>query len=829
MLPFSCFVLNLTSNRRFVTMSDSQSGSESDEATGTQSSNGYNSTMQQSSEQSSRSTDDESDEDVPLSQKVKRSSSPASNSGNGVKRRRESDNSDDEDVPLSHKKNGKVKQEPESDHSGDRSDSDYSDGDDSDYGDKKKKKKKKTAATKKKKAAAPKAKSSSKKKRKKESSDEEDEDSDTGDTKKKKKKAKKVKKEKTEKGKKSKSKSRDSDSSPTKGSPKKKVKEEDQEHIWKWWEESDLDSDRKWKSLEHKGPVFAPDYEPLPAHVKFFYDKKPFKLAEPAEEVATFYAKMLDHEYVTKDIFNKNFFKDWRKVMSSSEKEKITSLEKCDFSKMNDYFKEQSEIRKNMSKEEKKKIKEANDKLNEEYGIAIVDGHKQKIGNFRLEPPGLFRGRGNHPKMGKVKNRILARDIIINIGKKAVVPAPPPGQKWKEVRHDQHVTWLASWTENIMGNVKYIMLNPSSKLKSMKDWRKYEVARELHSKIDQIRDDYKRDWKDREMFHRQRAVALYFIDRLALRAGNEKDDSEAADTVGCCSLRVEHIKLYDEIDGQEYVIEFDFLGKDSIRYFNRVPVQKQVFKNMKHFMEGKGPGDDLFDRLDTMKLNNHLKSLMEGLSAKVFRTYNASITLERELKKLMKEKSDMSMAEKVLAYNRANRTVAILCNHQRTVPKGFEGQMEKLKEKISAKEDQIREVQSDLKRAKKAGDENEKSKCKKKLKTLQEQLEKLKVQETDKEENKQIALGTSKLNYLDPRITVAWYVLISSHVLRSILYFVTIFPPFPGAKSMMSRLRKFTPKRIGTSSAGQLKWPVLITSSKRMNDVCNSELNMTSL
>lgn len=38
------------------------------------------------------------------------------------------------------------------------------------------------------------------------------------------------------------------------------------------------------------------------------------KLNEPAEEVATFFAKMLDHEYTTKDIFRKNFFKDWRKV-----------------------------------------------------------------------------------------------------------------------------------------------------------------------------------------------------------------------------------------------------------------------------------------------------------------------------------------------------------------------------------------------------------------------------------------------------------------------------------------------------------------------------------
>lgn len=41
-------------------------------------------------------------------------------------------------------------------------------------------------------------------------------------------------------------------------------------------------------------------------------------LSAGAEEVATFFAKMLDHEYTTKDVFRKNFFKDWRKVRSGS-------------------------------------------------------------------------------------------------------------------------------------------------------------------------------------------------------------------------------------------------------------------------------------------------------------------------------------------------------------------------------------------------------------------------------------------------------------------------------------------------------------------------------
>lgn len=33
------------------------------------------------------------------------------------------------------------------------------------------------------------------------------------------------------------------------------------------------------------------------------------------------------------------------------------------------------------------------------------------------------------------------------------------------MRFDNTVTWLASWTENIQNSLKYIMLNPSSKLK----------------------------------------------------------------------------------------------------------------------------------------------------------------------------------------------------------------------------------------------------------------------------------------------------------------------------------------------------------------------------
>lgn len=160
------------------------------------------------------------------------------------------------------------------------------------------------------------------------------------------------------------------------------------------------------------------------------------------------------------------------------------------------------------------------------------------------------------------------------------------------------VAWLASWTENVQGNTKYVMLNAASRVKGERDWQKYEKARKLHRYIDKIRANYIEDWKSKEMKVRQRAVAIYFIDKLALRAGNEKDEDEA-DTVGCCSLRVEHIKLHKDVEGVgEHVVEFDFLGKDSIRYQNKVAVEKQVYKNLLLFMENKNKEDELFDRLN---------------------------------------------------------------------------------------------------------------------------------------------------------------------------------------------------------------------------------------
>lgn len=598
--------------------------------------------------------------------------------------------------------------------------------------------------------------------------------------------------------------------------------EGEEEEVYKWWLEGEKEGGVKWDTLQHSGPLFPPEY--IPHGVKMNYDGQPVTLTPAAEEVASFFAALIETDYAKNKTFCKNFFVDFLQVIKDEKKPcPIKQFEKCDFRPIFSHLEKQKELKKAMSKEEKKALKEEKAKVDDVYGLCLLDGRKEKVGNFRIEPPGLFRGRGEHPKTGCLKLRVRPEQVTINIGADAIIPTPPPGHTWGSVTHDNAVTWLAMWKENVNENTKYIFLAANSSLKGQSDFKKFEKARELKKHIGSIRSSYTADLKNDLTATRQLATCLYFIDKLALRAGNEKGDDEA-DTVGCCSLRFEHLTL----EPPNKVV-FDFLGKDSIRYVNSVQVDAQVFKNLKIFKKApKVEGDDLFDRINTSILNKHLNQFMPGLTAKVFRTYNASFTFQEELKKTPEE---ASVAEKVLAYNRANREVAILCNHQRAVPKGHGVQMEKLNDKILAlkyerklvKEQMLEmepkfrknrpdvsEKESDIddaflarhsaaldakeedRNAKalvklnekrkeegeavvdvlpgvgklKPGDlfEREKEKIQemslekleKRLGSLTEKIASQKTLLVDKDENKQTALGTSKINYIDPRITAAW-------------------------------------------------------------------------
>merc|ERR1712129_210351 len=205
-----------------------------------------------------------------------------------------------------------------------------------------------------------------------------------------------------------------------------------------------------------------------------------------------------------------------------------------------------------------------------------------------------------------------------------------------------------------------------------------------------------------------------------------------------------------------------------------------VWKNLKNFLHGKLDDVDIFNLIDSNKVNEYLKGQMDGLTAKVFRTHNASTTLQQELAKayhpnIGKVSASSTLDEKIFFYNQCSMQVAILCNHQRSVSKTHSEQLEKMDAQIQDVKDAIAELQEELdikqgkkkKKKSKKKKEKEESPTKKKREKTEEQLinalkkkkimlKKKELKKAMKEDNKEVALGTSKINYMDPRITVAW-------------------------------------------------------------------------
>jgi DNA topoisomerase-1 len=496
----------------------------------------------------------------------------------------------------------------------------------------------------------------------------------------------------------------------------------------------------KWTTLEHNGVLFPPKY--IKHNVPVIYNGEPIILDELAEEYATIFAKYTDTEYIKNKIFTRNFWKDWSKILGKNHT--IQDLELCDFSKIYQHIIDEKE----RTKEERAAMKAEAEKTEEKYKYAIVDGVKQPVGNYRIEPPGLFIGRGCHPKMGSIKPRIKPEDIIINIGKDATIP---PGD-WKKVIHDRKSEWLASWIDVVTGKRKYVWLAAHSKFRAEADLKKFDLARKLKRGIGKIRQTIEDELTHGEDAIRQVATALYLIDNFALRVGNEKG-ADAADTVGVTSLRVEHIIF----EGNN-TITLDFLGKDSIRYNNTHTVSSQVYKNLRDFTKGKDKDDDLFDKIDSSFINKYLQSFMKNLTAKVFRTYNASNLFQKELNKISKkihpgneETQENNINEILDMFNKANMKVALLCNHQKKVSKSFNSQIDTINEKIKTLQRKVTTIRrKQAKRTKKSKRDADR------INRIKKQISDLKTKKKIKIELKSVSLETSKANYIDPRITIAF-------------------------------------------------------------------------
>ena len=525
----------------------------------------------------------------------------------------------------------------------------------------------------------------------------------------------------------------------------------------------------KWKTLQHNGILFPPDFESKGIKIKIKGQNTTLDLLQ--EEMVYQWAKKKDapkpgvtEKYVEDPVFQKNFVSDFAQTFNGKFSDlQYSDIDFSDAYKLVDKEKEEKE---SMTKEEKKalalKRKEIREEMKEKYGKATMDGKEVELGNYMAEPPGIFMGRGEHPMRGRYKPRATAKDVTLNLGKEAKVPEG----KWGKIVHDRDSMWVASWMDILTQKRKYVWLADTAGIKQERDQAKYDKARNLSKEIENVKTQIVKDMQDKEQKNKRIATACYLIYRTAMRVGDEKDPDEA-DTVGATTLRKEHIKLTNNS------IEFDFLGKDSVRWKETIPAEgqdKQFYDNLKEFVSNKKESEEIFDGITSRHVNAYYSTIVKGLSAKVFRTYLASSVVTKYLREHADIKSESDM-KKLFHAKLANLDAAIMCNHKRTIPKNFEASLQKKRDTLKttektkpwkATEELLKKAESKIVKTEKLK-EKQKERIKKIKTTIKnrkakhiERIEKLELQVSLSEKTRDYNLGTSLRNYIDPRIFKTW-------------------------------------------------------------------------
>ncbi len=511
----------------------------------------------------------------------------------------------------------------------------------------------------------------------------------------------------------------------------------------------------RWSSLIHRGVAFPPEHQPRGITILIRGEK--IALNTDQEELVYAWAKKKDTHYVQDPVFQSNFLLDLKPLLPEKFKKMDFTISDFDFSEayrladIEKRMKEEEKVRiKNLPREEKKKMAEAKkaerEQLKALYGKAIVDGQEVDIANWLVEPPGLFMGRGQHPLRGRWKPRIRPQDVTLNLGE----DAPVPEGHWKEIVHDHTSTWLATWMENLTEKRKYVWLHDSSELRQSNDKAKYDKALKLAQQLGKVEKEIMRKMKGS---NDKAATAAYLIFKLAMRVGDEKDPDEA-DTVGASTLRVEHIK-FPEQNGKQY-IEFNFLGKDSVPWQKTLEIDSEdtraLYENLRNFMNGKKPDQQIFDDINSRKVNAFFQTVMQGLTAKVFRTCIATRVVQQALiNPPIKVDKNSQESDKVYVAKSANLKAAIECNHKKGVdPKNPAAKRaaEKFEEAIAKRKEAIAELEKQV--------AAQSWKTEAQEKRLKERLAKLKMQLKLQQETRDYNLGTSLRNYIDPRVMKAW-------------------------------------------------------------------------
>jgi DNA topoisomerase-1 len=505
------------------------------------------------------------------------------------------------------------------------------------------------------------------------------------------------------------------------------------------------------KSLTHNG-IYVPQFDYRGFSVRI--QGQLLKLSPRTEQMALFWIRKRQSLTSPPDkIFYRNFIQDFLRELKSENPSLKTSLDgfesshmktlesdsnewmhdqnaQIDFSDIATFQLQEQQKKQNMPKEEKKRLaserKKARDALREKYGYATVDGNKLEIANWTAEPSCIFAGRGEHPKRGKWKEGPSQRDITLNLSP----DSPMPLGEWKDRLWERDKMYLAKWEDKLTGKTKYVWFSDSAFLKQKAEEEKFKKAEKLSEGIPKVRAHIIKSLNSEDSGTRKIATVSWLILEVNMRVGDEKDPGEA-DTVGAITLRPEHIR----IEGNK--LNFDFLGKDCVRWTKSVEAPPTVIKNMQDF--SKTCKEYLFEGIDSRKVSRFLSKEMEGLTGKVFRTWKCTTTVKEHLEACRLKKEDADYSKQYCAKT-ANLRAAIIANHKRKIPLNYD-------ERLAKKQAQVKDLERLL---------SEKTEQGKSTDALKKRLEKSRLDTKLAEETKEYNLGTSLKSYIDPMTYLKW-------------------------------------------------------------------------
>jgi len=424
------------------------------------------------------------------------------------------------------------------------------------------------------------------------------------------------------------------------------------------------------KQLIHNGVMIPASYQPRGFVITF--RGQPLRLNPLQEEMAVRFAQKFGTPYVEDRTFCANFMEDFAKALGLNER--ITK-EDFDWSPIVKWIEEERTRKATMPKDERKRLaaerKLIREQNKERYGWATVDGERMELANYAVEPPGIFMGRGRHPKRGKWKAAVSTRDVELNLSPDALMP---PGE-WKGRVWAPDEMWIARWVDPLSGKVKYVWLAEHTPIRQERVQDKFRLADELERRIRKVRAHINQGLAASDERRRKIATVAALIDLVKLRVGDEKDVKEEADTIGATTLRKENIHFKGLTK-----VEFDFLGKDSIRFHREVELPERVVENLREFASKSN--SEIFTGINSNHVREFLSEAMRGLSPKVFRTYAATKTFKEAFKRISPNPTDDDV-KKLQALQKANAAVAELLNHQKTPPKRWKEVYEKRKRMLA--------------------------------------------------------------------------------------------------------------------------------------------------